>query len=347
LLDLHYEFTYNELELELRKRKKRKELIDICRKFSELRYSGKRITKEELEAFVDEIEKLVRREAVMKEESEIKVSRILEKERKGFMGRLMQLESEKERKKHLLDLMSQEENALKKDMDIAKKIYHKILSSYYKLPSHERKEIYDKLTKFYEEVNKMLFSSFYSKQSKKQLEYFSQKLSELQKATEKAVKVKKIEEVKPIIKMPQKPVQREKAVESEELRRLDRIEKEAIERIKRINENIVEQSMLQPVAKEKIAFREIRPVMPAPIIVHKPVEIKHKMPSAPAPIAKPAKPKQQIKPAVEHVHVPKHIESAREIRKAGESKNRKFMHIEKEAEGIKEKLEKLKSRYIG
>lgn len=357
LLDLHYEFTYDELELELRKRNKRQELVDISKEISEMKYSGKRITKQELEAFAGKVEQLVKKEQLRKEEAGLKVSKAMAKDRKGFFSKISQIETEKNRKKHLLELMGQEEEALKKDMEIAKNIYHRILSSYYKLPAKDRKEIYHKLTGFYQQVNKMLFSSFYSKKSKKQLEYFTKKLDELQKqaqgviAKEKAEGRFKLPELKSHAKIHVKPleseIRKERAIKTEELKKLERIEKEAQERIKNITERVIEQNILrQPAEKpeEKTTVREIKYVMPSTQagnhfvrhVIHKPREhapIMHK--AGQAEVEKTAKHDEKEKETKTAMHMPH------------KAKDKKFMHIAREEEEILQKLERLKKGYIG
>lgn len=365
LLDLHYEFTYDELEKELRKRNKRKELIDICHELSELKYSGKRITKQELDVFAQKIQELIKKEEVRKEITELEVSKALRKEKPSLFGMVARLESEKEKKKHLLELMKQEEEALKKDMEIAKNIYHRILSSYYKLPSKDRKEIYERLTNFYQEVNRMLFSSFYSKQSKKQLEYFTKKLEALHKEAEKVIAKEKAIQVwergkavklkvpelpaKPQVEIPRKiEIAKEKAIKAEELKKLEKIEKEARERIKNIAESVVEQTIMQkPVEKpeEKTIIREIKYVMPAekPLvkaIVHAAeYKAEHRI--------KRLKPEIHAKPVhVAKIHKPEEIQ-AREKAEVSKVKSKKFMHIAKEEREIRERLEKLRKGYIG
>ena len=354
MLDLHYEFTYDELEQELRKRNKRKELIDISKEISEMKYSGKRITKQELEALAGRIEQLVKKEQFRKEEAELKISKAIVKGRSGFFSKISQIETEKGKKKHLLELMEQEEEALKKDMEIAKNIYHRILSSYYKLPARDRREIYDKLTGFYQQVNKMLFSSFYSKKSKKQLEYFTKKLEELQKqaqgviAKEKAVERFKLPELKPHAKVHvrhlESEIRKERAIKTEELKKLEKIEKEAQERIKSITERVIEQNILrQPVEKpeEKTTIREIKYVTPSPQAEnHVARQIIHKSSEHAPAVHKAKQPEAEMKAKHE-----KEIKTAMHM--PHKAKDKKFMHIAREEKEILQKLERLRKGYIG
>lgn len=370
LLDLHYEFTYDELEKELRKRNKRNELIDICHNLSEMRYSGKKIIKEDIESIAERIQELIKKEEVRSEEKELGVSRALMKEKRGFLSKVSELQSEQGRKRHLLELMSQEEGALKKDMEIAKNIYHKILSSYYRLPAKDRKDVYEKLTNFYEQVNKMLFSSFYSKQSKKQLSYFTKQLSELQKEAEKVIAAERIREAgekhAEKIKVPEirkfvKGLEagKERAIKIEELKKLERVEKEAIDRIRNIGEGIVEQGMLQLPEKseEKQIIREIKYALPQEHVLRKPEKPVHAEHLTELPRAgherhlvqetKHAEPRK--------MHIERHVQDAepKEKEKHAEKpaetgiKSRKIMHIAREQQAIMEKLERLRKGYIG
>ncbi|MFH0831559.1 MAG: hypothetical protein V1886_01700 [archaeon] len=356
ILNLNYEFTYDELEKELLKRNKKKELVEICRQMSEMRYSGKKVTRQELDDFSLRIEQIVRKEDLKKEETELKVSRALEKGKPDFFSRIMQMQTEKSKKKHLIELMGQEEEALKKDMEIAKKIYHNILSSYYKLPSKDRKEIYEKLTNFYKQVNSMLFSSFYGQQSRKQVESFKRELEELHKKAEKVIAKEKTGMIKvPEIKKPHAESVKERAASREELKKLEKIEKEARERIKSISESVVEQHLVHQEIKPepKTTIREIKYTVPQEHIrIHEPIRRE----SENAPIIRKAPEikvhaekekivaekkevrheiKQEHKPLAEHKIIEK-----KQVQET-DAKSRKFMHIAKEEQEIRDKLARL------
>ena len=320
-----------------------------------MKYSSKKTTKQELEKFADKIEKLVRKEQMRKDVAELKVSSALTKGRKSMLGRFSQIESEKEKKKHLMELMAQEEDALKKDMEIAKNIYHRILTSYYRLPPKDRKEVYIRLNSFYEQVNKMLFSSFYSKQSKKQLGYFTKKLEELHKEAEKVIAKEKVAqihersaerlklpELKPVSIHEKPAIKKERAIKTEELKKLEQIEKAAKERIKNIAESVVNQRILEPInenREEKTIMKEIKyvPINMAEKQAAKPMvyEIRQEVH---------AKPKQ-----TEHIK----IREAKPAKKTGHApamkkeivgnKSKKFMRIAKEEKEIREKLSRLGS----
>ncbi|MFH1248574.1 MAG: hypothetical protein V1660_00285 [archaeon] len=245
LLGLKYEFTYNELVKELKNKGKRKELIEISERFSQMKYGEEKVSKEELIGFADELERILKREKRNKEENELGLSKAFQQKKGVFRNlsayfRAMQEDkNEKERKNKILELMKEEEYALQKDMDIAKDIYHKLLQSYYRLPPDERKEVYEKLTKFYNNINSMLFSSIYGEKSKKQLEYFASKLTQIKQEEEKSRAIEKheVKKHKPL------PIVKEKPQREADLKQLDIIEQSAKDRIKMLGEAIVRHSI--------------------------------------------------------------------------------------------------------
>lgn len=379
LLGLNYEFTYNELAKELKNKGKRKEFIDICQRFSELKYSGSKISKEELGIFADELESFFRKERRRKEEQELGVSKAFQ-HRKGFFGNLAyaikavkESKSENTRKKRIFELMKEEEEALKTDMEIAKNIYNRILASYYRLPPKEKKEVYERLNKFYNDINSMLFSSFYSEKSKKQLEYFASKLAQIREETEEVSGKeahKKIAEKE--AKQHEKEVLKaEPRTEMEDLKELEKIEEEAKERIKLIGESIVKQAIEKELMlpKEKQQKHE----------VHKTIKALPPLPQIKIPIKPAITPKPEAVPLIQehkraieiespkitvtptHVAVPhnKAIERTIELKKEKKiaerqtspkhGKTKRIEWLDKQAEEIKERLEKLhqKHGYIG
>lgn len=362
LLGLQYEFTYDELANEIKKRRMKEEFLDLIKRLSHLRYSGSKVTKEELEDFAGMIESIIKKETRRKEEKELGVSKALTKEKKGVISSIAKLGlegREEARKKHILELMKEEEEALKKDMDIARDIYHRILSSYYKLPANERKEVYDKLVNFYNEVNHMLFSSFYGKRGRKELEYFSDRLAKLKKEAERVEKImqekptRKVEEAIKRLKLPElkvKPtkeitrerrrveISKERIKEKEELKKLEEVEKRAKERIKRISESVVKERMSSPLPL-KIEKEKIREIKPEPVTrLIKPLEtpepikaIRHLPEHKIHEVKREAEIKQKIreeprKEAKEEKKIPKPIEPKPHVER-----------IEKEA-GIKRQL---------
>lgn len=374
LLGLQYEFTYNELSKELRKKGMKKEFLELVETLSHMKYSGKKIMKQELENFAAQIENVIKKEMRRREEKELGVSKALTKRKRSIFARVAGLkreETKKERKERILELMKEEEEALKRDMNIARDIYHRILSSYYKLPPSERKEVYNRLMNFYKEINHMLFSSFYGKRSKRELEYFSKRLAKLKKEAEKVERViqrkpsEKVKEAVERLKLPEikiKPfkeierkkrreeLRKEREREKEELKKLEEIEKEAKERIKRISESVVKERMVtrpsHPAEKEKIMIREIKP---KPII--KPAAVR--MPAKPR-IIRPTKlerpkiheikRKPEKKPAeqIKKVEVKKEKVPAHEIKPKG----KKLGALEREEQAIRERLERLR-KYVG
>lgn len=379
LLGLNYEFTYNELARELKNKGKRKELIDICQRLSEFKYSGSKISKEELGIFADELESFFRKEKRRKEEQELGVSKAFQ-HRKGFFGDLAytikavkESRTEDARKKKIFELMKEEEDALKTDMEIAKNIYHKILASYYKLPPKEKKEVYERLNKFYNEINSMLFSSFYSEKSKKQLEYFASKLAQIKEETEKVSGREMHEKMhEKIAEKEAKPHEKkvlkvEPRTEIEDLKRLEKIEEEARERIKLIGESIVKQTiekeLMLPKEKHEV-HKTIKPLPPLPQIK---IPIKPAIMPKPKPLLLVSEHKRTIEiesPKITatptHVVVPpkRIVERAVELKKERiaekqtspkHGKTKRLEWLDKEAGEIRERLEKLhqKHGYIG
>lgn len=349
LLGLNYEFTYSELVKELKGRGKKKELVDICQRFSELRYSDTKISKEELAKFADELENILKKEQVPKEEGKEKlaVSRVLKQKNQNFFANLVETiktfrdESKREhaRKHKLFAMMIEEEEALKQDMDIAKGIYQKILKSYTKLPPEERKEAQERLAKFYKSINEMLFSTFYSEKSKKQLEYFTGKLGQMNEEAQKITSGKEEHRHRIIHK---KAERRETQEELNELKKLEKIEEEAKERIKTIGEAIVRQAIDQ----ESVKREHQKPHEHKQHIIPKP-EIVHKHIAAEARKLEEIKPEAIEKPAIPLQQTEKKVKVAQE-KKPLEIKSKRLEWLDKETEEIRSKLEKLqKHNYIG
>jgi|GEM_PF-3088224 len=360
LLGLNYEFTYSELVRELKGRGKKKELVDICQRFSDLKYSDRKISKEELAKFADELENILKRERAPKEEGKEKlaVSRVLQQKNRNFFANLIETvktfteESRRERarKQKLFAMMIEEEEALKQDMDIAKGIYQKILKSYSKLPPEERKEAQERLAKFYKSINEMLFSTFYSEKSKKQLEYFTSKLGQMNEEAQKVTGGKEEHRHKEII---HKRATKETQEELDELKKLAKIEEEAKERIKSIGEAIVQQAISQESVKhEHQKPHEHKNIIPKPEITHPIIKEARKSEPIPLPEYKKIeeiKPKE-IKETV--IQLPfqqtEKKERVEQKEKPSEIKSKRLEWLDKETEEIRSKLEKLqKHNYIG
>jgi len=361
LLGLNYEFTYTELAKELKGRGKKKELVDICQRFSELRYSDTKISKEELAKFADELENILRKEQAPKEEGKEKlaVSRVLQQKNQNFFTNLVETirtfrdESKREhaRKQKLFAMMIEEEEALKQDMDIAKGIYQKILRSYTKLPLEERKEAQERLAKFYKSINEMLFSTFYSEKSKKQLEYFTSRLGQMNEEAQKVTGGKEEHKHKAIAH--KKAEIKETQEELNELKKLEKIEEEAKERIRSIGEAIVRQAIDQESVKhEHQKPHEHKNIIPKPEITH--TIIKEARKSEPIPLPEYRKISEikplEIKETVIQLPLQQIAKKERveHEKKPTEIKSKRLEWLDKETEGIRSKLEKLqKHNYIG
>ncbi len=337
MLRINYQCTYNELAEELRKRGKRKELIDVCNKFSEIKYSDEPISREGLKAFADEIERLLKTEHITApavsaaaKNQRGEVSRAFIEKRGNVIKKIFDVLRKPQKKtierEEMLNLIKQESEALKRDMEIAQQTYHKILSSYYKLPKEERKEVYNKMIRFYQDVNKLLFSSFYSERSKKELENFADKLAKLK------------EEKKPLkaVKEIAKPREERKEVK-EELERLASLEKEARERLKAFGESVIEKA-IKPYAETEPQIKEQAKIEQPVPIWEEPAEAIHeripKMPMHKAPVHKISVQKLQIsKTYIDELKSPGH--------------KRRIESLNKEAKELVERLEKLQKSYIG
>lgn len=79
LLELDYEFTFDELSEELKKRERNKDLVSFCSKIAEVRYKKGAIPKKELQKFSKEFEKILEYEHIPE------VEKI---EKKGLLSKL-------------------------------------------------------------------------------------------------------------------------------------------------------------------------------------------------------------------------------------------------------------------
>ncbi len=330
MLHISYQCTYNELAEELTKRGKKKGLVDICNKFSEIKYSDEPLSQEKLKKFADEIESMLKTEHIKPVQKagattkEIHVSKAFAEKREGLFKSVLDVFIKPKKRtierEEMLKLIKNETDALKRDMEIAQQTYHNILSSYYKLPKEERKEVYNKLISFYQDVNKLMFSSFYSEKGKKELDVFAEKLARLKEEEEKHLKAR---ELKP---------REEKKEAREELERLSLLEKEARERLKAFGESVIEKA-IQPEVRAEPAKQIQLPVHEAlqkTIRMHEGIAKTpplHKAHAQKTPIPKIAK------TYIDELKSPSH--------------KRKIETLNKEAKELVERLEKLQKSYIG
>ena len=168
------------------------------------------------------------------------------------------------------------------------------------------------------------------------------------KYSEKAVERFKLPELKPHAKVHvrhlESEIRKERAIKTEELKKLEKIEKEAQERIKSITERVIEQNILrQPVEKpeEKTTIREIKYVTPSPQAEnHVARQIIHKSSEHAPAVHKAKQPEAEMKAKHE-----KEIKTAMHM--PHKAKDKKFMHIAREEKEILQKLERLRKGYIG
>ncbi|MFA5887661.1 MAG: hypothetical protein WC852_03040, partial [Candidatus Nanoarchaeia archaeon] len=183
LLNIHYEFTDDEMVDVLEKKKKH--LVEFAEKISELKYSGKKLSAKEIQELVKEFKGIVHKyvETGWKPKRIAKgvVERLAEQDKKifdnvkqyvGFLGgesRKMQIES----------LLDDEQEILKRNIGSMKRTYNRILRMYVQLSPNEKAVIYPQLIEFYKNANKAIFSSVYGEKSRKELEYFVKELQRL------------------------------------------------------------------------------------------------------------------------------------------------------------------------
>ena len=183
LLNIHYEFTDDEMVDVLEKKKKH--LVEFANKISELKYSGKKQSPKEVNDLVKEFKGIVHKyvETGWKPKRVAKgvVERLAEQDKKifdnvkqyvGFLGgesRKMQIES----------LLDDEQEILKRNIGSMKRTYNRILRMYVQLSPNEKAAVYPQLVEFYKNANKAIFSSVYGEKSKKELEYFVKELQRL------------------------------------------------------------------------------------------------------------------------------------------------------------------------
>ncbi|MEK6864841.1 MAG: hypothetical protein AABX27_06090, partial [Nanoarchaeota archaeon] len=183
LLNIHYEFTDDEMVDVLEKKKKH--LVEFANKISELKYSGKKQSPKEVNDLVKEFKGIVHKyvETGWKPKRVAKgvVERLAEQDKKifdnvkqyvGFLGgesRKMQIES----------LLDDEQEILKRNIGSMKRTYNRILRMYVQLSPNEKAAVYPQLVEFYKNANKAIFSSVYGEKSRKELEYFVKELQRL------------------------------------------------------------------------------------------------------------------------------------------------------------------------
>lgn len=184
LLGMHYEFTNDELVGELQKAKRG--LVRFASRIAELKYSGKAATKDEIIDLLDEY-KYILETSLRKNKAKndgIKqgiFSRVIKEDKKIFENVKDYLDflRREDRKKRIESLLYEEKSRLKDNLRTMRSTYNRILDMYVQLTPQERTKIYPQLMDFYNDVNKAIFSSVYSREGKKRLMEMREELKRL------------------------------------------------------------------------------------------------------------------------------------------------------------------------
>ncbi len=189
LLNLQHQFTEAELQQILEKKKK--SLVAFTKKLAELKYSGKPLSKKELQDLIDEFKQIVKhyvKQGWKPGKEEITpMERLVTRDKKILANIKSYIDflKQESRKSEIESLLEEESRVLSKNVRSIKKRYNKMLKLYVQLSPREKAIIYPQLIDFYNRINKSIFSTVYSKKSKKELEYFENKLKQLKSAPKK------------------------------------------------------------------------------------------------------------------------------------------------------------------
>jgi len=318
LLNLQHEFTETELQEVLEKKKKG--LVEFTQKLAELKYSGKPLTKKELTALIDEFKQIVRHyvKAGWKsgEEKTTAMEKIVTQDKKilGNIKGYINFLKQESKKTEIEGLLEEESKVLSKNIRSIKRQYNKMLKLYVQLSPREKSLVYPQLIDFYNRINKSLFSTVYSKKSKKELEYFAKKLEKLKSAPKKEPFLLKLKRFlapkeKPVqipikgkklkIKLPQAPIEYKESFLKSLFKKkpkpvkIPKVKQKKVE-IKKSKEvkDSFSHKFTKIFKKEQIPIKKISKVMPEP-----PKEPKVKEIKAPHPIkVKLSKPLPSMEP---------------------------------------------------
>lgn len=209
--------SYTDEEIAAHLEKKRKALVAFSDKISKMKYGGYQPTREETLLLINEFKALmssqVMREkgaAVKTKSSQNLIARIIEEDKNIFnsIKQYVDLLRTEDKKQQINEMLSEEESMLRSNIAKAKKVYDDILKLYVQLSPDEKKVLYPKLLHFYDNVNKMIFSSLYGKKTKEELAYFSKELAKLKEMPEQEFILRKLTEIPaklPKIKPPEPP----------------------------------------------------------------------------------------------------------------------------------------------
>ncbi|MBU2638911.1 MAG: hypothetical protein KJ955_08100 [Nanoarchaeota archaeon] len=183
LLNIHYEFTDAEIAEVLEKKKKH--LVDFAQKISDMKFSGKKVSRKEIETSVKEFKSIVHKyvETGWKPKKVARgiIERLAEQDKRILTNvkQYVDFLKHENRKKQIESLLADEEEILKRNVRSMKHTYNRILKMYVQLTPNDKAVVYPQLVEFYNNANKAIFSSVYGKKSKKELEYFVRELKRL------------------------------------------------------------------------------------------------------------------------------------------------------------------------
>ena len=209
--------SYTDEEIAVHLEKKRKALVAFSEKLSKMKYGGYQPTREEILLLINEFKALMSSQAIKDKMSSVTakssqnlIARIVEEDKKIFenIRQYVDLLKTEDKKQQINEMLSTEEKTLRRNISEAKKVYDDILKLYVQLSPAEKKLLYPKLLHFYDNVNKMIFSSLYGKKTKEELAYFSKELAKLKEMPEQRSILRKLTEIPaklPKIRPPEPP----------------------------------------------------------------------------------------------------------------------------------------------
>ncbi|MFH0752196.1 MAG: hypothetical protein V1914_01210 [archaeon] len=178
--------AYTDEEIAEQLEGKRKILLEFSEKISQLKYGVGLVTKGGVIELINEFKDIVSTQIKRQGSGKLPVSknliaRIFEEDKKifGSVKQYIEFLKKEDSRSQIHELLVDEQKILRQNIKKAKNVYNDILRLYCQLSPEERKKIYPKLLRFYDNVNKMVFSSLYSEKSKKELVYFSKELERI------------------------------------------------------------------------------------------------------------------------------------------------------------------------
>ncbi len=193
--------AYTDEEIAAHLESKRKSLAEFSNKISQMKYSGYQPSKEEVVKLITDFKSIVsshvrrqKGESLAAKASNNLLSKIIDEDKKIFesIKGYVEFLKKEDKKQQIQELLSNEQNILEANIKKAKAVYDDILKLYCQLSVDERKNVYPKLIQFYNNVNKMVFSSVYNQKSKDELAYFSKELSKMRDEPEGSAMLKRL-----------------------------------------------------------------------------------------------------------------------------------------------------------